>query len=158
MNSKFLPAFRAKGKRYLVLQNFTLEDHLFKKDKKYVLVSHYADKGKALEHYSRVEAQEVAQVIDLENEEEREKLESMLNINSEFVLYSVLATNPEAVKRTLDNLKYKIMKYIDDKPKWRIGAQHTLTPELEMIFGELQVVMKYSGQAIKVPLKVIETY
>lgn len=158
MNTKFIPAFRAKGKRYLVLQNFTLEDHLFKKDKQYVLVSHYDDKGKVLEHYTRVQDQEVAEIIDLEDEAGRKKLESMLNINSEYVLYSVLVTNPAAVEKALNNLKYKIKKYIDDKPKWRISAQHTLTPELEMVFGELQVVMKYSGQTIKVPLKVIETY
>ena len=50
------------------------------------------------------------------------------------------------------------MKYIDDKPKWRISRDHILRPELETVFGELQVVMKYSGQTIKVPLKVIETY
>ncbi len=158
MNTKFIAAFRAKGKRYLVLQTFTLEDHLFKKDKKYVLVSHYNDKGKALEHYTRVQHQDVAQIIDLESKKERESLEEMLNIKSAFVLYSVLITNPEALKRTLDNLKYKIMKYIDGKPKWRISAQHTLTPQLETVFGELQVVMKYSGQTIKVPLKAIEMY
>ncbi len=158
MHNKFIPAFRAKGKRYLVLQNFTLEDHLFKKDKKYVLVSHYDDKGKALEHYCRVQNQEVAKFTDLEDGIEREKLEGMLNINSEYMLYSILVTNPETVKRALDNLKYKIMKYIDDQPKWRISRQHTLIPELETVFGELQVVMKYAGQTIKVPLKVIETY
>ncbi|MDQ6890686.1 MAG: hypothetical protein M3Z56_10475 [Bacteroidota bacterium] len=158
MNIKFIPAFRSKGKRYLVLQNFTLEDHLFKKDKKYVLVSHYDDKGKAQEHYTRVQQQEVAKIIDLENDAERQALESMLNINSEYVLYSVLVTNPAAVERALDTLKYKIKKYIDDKPKWHISREHTLRPELETVFGELQVVMKYSGHTIKVPLKVIETY
>ena len=158
MNSKFIPAFRSKGKRYLVFQNFTLEDHLFKKDKNYVLVSHYDDKGKALEHYTRVQQQEIAKIIDLENDADTLTLESMLNINSEYVLYSILVTNPAAVERALDNLKYKIKKYIDDKPKWRISREHTLRPALETVFGELQVVMKYSGQTIKVPLKVIETY
>lgn len=158
MHNKFIQAFRDKGFRYLVLQDLTLEDHLFKKDKKYVLVSHYSDRGKALEHYSRVRNQELAEGIDLEDEKGREKLEQMLNVNSEYVLYSVLVTNPETVKRALDNLKYKIMKYIDDKPKWRISRNHTLVPELETVFGELQVVMKYAGQTIKVPLKVLETY
>ncbi len=158
MNTKFIPAFRSKSKRYLVLQNFTLEDHLFKKDKKYVLVSHYDDKGKALEHYTRVQQQEIAKIIDLENDADTLTLESMLNINSEYVLYSILVTNPAAVERALDILKYKIKKYIDDKPKWRISREHTLRPELETVFGELQVVMKYSGHTIKVPLKLIETY
>ncbi len=158
MNPKFIQAFRAKGKRYLVLQNFTLEDHLFKKHKKYVLVSHYDDDKKAREHLMQVDRQEVAQIIDLEDEEGRRKLESLLNINSEYVLYSVLVTNPAAVEKALNNLKYKIKKYIDDKPKWRISGDHTLRPELETLFGELQVVMKYAGQTIKVPLKVIETY
>ena len=102
MNSKFIQAFRAKGKRYLVLQNFTLEDHLFKKDKKYVLVSHYDDDKKAREHLRQVQQQEVAQIIDLEDEAGREKLESMLNINSEYVLYSVLVTNPAAVEMSIE--------------------------------------------------------
>ncbi len=158
MNTKFIPAFRAKGKRYLVLQNFTLEDHLFKKDKKYILVSHYDDDKKAIEHLRQVQQQEVAQIIDLEDGVGREKLESMLNINSEYVLYSVLVTNPAAVEIALNNLKFKIKKYIDNKPKWRISGSHTLRPELETIFGELQVVMKYAGQTIKVSLKVIEKY
>ncbi len=158
MSTKFIPALRAKGKRYLVLQNFTLEDNLFKKDKKYVLISHYDDKGKSLEHYSRVQHQEIAQVIDLEDEAGRGELEGMLNINADYVLYSVLITNPETVKKTLNNLKYKIQKYVDDKPKWRISRQHILVPDLETVFGELQVVLKYSGQAITVPLEIIELY
>lgn len=158
MNTKFIQAFRAKGKRYLVLQNFTLEDHLFKKDKTYTLVSHYDDDKKAREHLRQVQQQEVAQIIDLEDEAGRQKLESMLNINSEYVLYSVLVTNPAALSKALDNLKYKIKKYVDDKPNWHISREHTLRPELETLFGELLVILKYSGQTIKVPLKVIETY
>ncbi len=158
MESKFIPAFRARGKRYMVLQNFTLEDHLFKKDKKYVLVSHYDDKGIALKHYELVQQQEVAQILDMEEEAERMELENMLNINSGYILYSVLTTNPDIVKKILDNLKYKIMKYVAAKPKWRISRNNTLVPKLKTIYGELQVEMNYSGQSITVPLKVIETY
>ncbi len=159
MDEKFIPAFRQRGKRYLVLQTFNRENNLFKEEKKsYVLVSHYDDPGHALLHFKEVKDEEMARMIDLENETERKDFEGMLNINSAYKVYSILDSNPKATKLAMDKqLKYKIQDYIADKTNWRIGRHHEMTPELEITFGELFVVLKYSGQKIRVPLKELET-
>lgn len=158
MNDKFIAAFRQRGKRYLVLQNFTLENNLFKQPgKSYVLVSHYDDPGLALLHYKEVMREDMAMLIDLEIEQQRQQFESMLLPESGYIVYSVLNSNPAATKLALDKLKYKIQDYIATHTQWRISRHHEMIPALETTFGELFVVLKYSGQTIKVPLKEFES-
>lgn len=158
MHHGFINAFRKRGKRYLVLQNFTREDTLFKEEgKKYVLASHYDDKGLALLHYKKVIQEEEGRMIDLENDDERKEFDDMLNVNLNYKVYSILVSNPDEMKRAIDKqLKYKIQDYIAKHTNWRISRHHKMTPDLETTFGELFVVLKYSGQKIRVPLKDLE--
>ncbi len=157
MNLKFISAFRERGKRYLVLQNFTRENNLFKQqDKKYLLVSHYSDRGLALLHYKEVINDEMAAMIDLEVDNERDRFEQMLFDGSGYIVYSILNSNPTATRLALDKLKYKIQEFIAKNTQWRISRQTEMVPDLETTFGELFVVLKYSGQTIRVPLKTFE--
>lgn len=158
MHSGYIDAFRMRGKRYLILQQFTRENNLFKEEgKTYLLVSHYDDLGLALLHYKEVKDEPVARMIDLEKENERIEFESMLSVNSEYIVYSILDSNPKATKMAIDKqLKYKIQDYVAKETKWRISRHHEFVPDLEVTFGELFVILKYSGRNIRVPLKDLE--
>ncbi len=160
MNEKFIPAFRQRGKRYLVMQEFKGENNLFKDPaKKYVLVSHYENPAEAMHQYKVVKEEPVSKLIDLDNEDDRKEFESIMNINSGFVVYSILVANPAATKRAVDKqLKYKIQNYIASNTQWHIGKEQSIVPELETTFGELFVILKYSAQKIRVALKELESF
>jgi hypothetical protein len=158
-DERFIAAFRNAKKRYLVSQTFTRENNLFKDPKKhYLLLSHYDDPNLAKAHLKAVENDKFADTFDLENEKDRERLLHMLDINSDFVIYSILDTNPKATKLTFDKIfKYKIQKYIANNTNWRISREQTYVPSLETTFGELFVILKYPGKReIKVKLEELE--
>lgn len=158
MHPGFIAAFRQKGKRYLVLQEFGRENNLFKEqDKKYVLVSHYERSAEAMHHYKVVKNDPLARIIDLENDSERSEFEKMLHVDSAYKVYSILDANPEATKRAIDKqLKYKIQDYIAANTQWRISRHDEFLPVLKTKFGELIVILKYHGREIEVPLKELE--
>lgn len=158
MNEKFIAAFRKRGKRYLVIQEFKRENNLFKDlNKNYVLVSHYNNPAEAIHHYKVIKDQPLSKMIDLENEIERKELEGMLNINSSWIVYSILDADPAATKSTIDKqLKYNIRNYIAANTQWLIGREQEVVTELETTFGELFVNLKYSGRKIRVALKELE--
>ncbi len=160
MHSGFIDAFRKRGKRYLVLQKFTRENNLFKEaGKDYVLLSHYDVLAGAMHHYKVVKNEGLAKMIDLENGSERREFGEMLNVNSKYIVYSILDSNPTATKKAIDKqLKYKIQNYITTKTQWRISREQELVPVLKTRFGELIVILKYSGREIEVPLKELENY
>ncbi len=158
MTPVFLSAYLQRKTIYLVIQNFTLENHLFKKEgKNYVLVTHYGDKGKALEHYDKIKEDTFSNFIDLGNEQQKTQFAEMLNSTSNYVMYSSLADLNAARQAVDKQLKYNIHKYLNDK-NWYIKKNDTYVPDLELQFGVLHVILRYSGQRITVPLSELETY
>ena len=157
-DERFIAAFRNAKKRYLISQTFTRENNLFRNSgKHYLLLSHYDDPNLAKAHLKAVENDKFADTFDLENEKDRERVKSMVDINSDYVVYSILDLNPKATKIAFDKIfKYKIQKYIANNTNWRIGREQTYVPNLETTFGELFVVLKYSGQEIRVKLEELE--
>ncbi|MEP6949112.1 MAG: hypothetical protein ABI863_07565 [Ginsengibacter sp.] len=154
----FIPGFRNLKKRYLVLQTFKRENNLFKDPaKSYVIVTHYDNPGGAKEHLNAVKEDKFAQLMDLENAIDRNRLLEMLSINSAYIVYSILDANPKTTKNAIDKIfKYKIQKYISNNTQWRIGREQTVVPSLETTFGELFVILKSSGQTIRVKLEELE--
>lgn len=144
----------------MVLQKFIRKNNLFKEaGKDYVLASFYDAHAAAMHHYKVVKNDGLAKMIDLENENERREFGEMLNMNSKYKIYSILDSDPTATKKAIDKqLKYKIQNYIADKTQWRISREQELIPVLKTRFGELIVILKYSGREIEVPLKELENY
>lgn len=155
---KFVDGFRQLQKRWLVSQTFYRENHLFREEGKvYLMLTHYSDKGLAKIHHNAVLHDRYASIIDLENERHREKLLSMLTPGSNYRIYSSLVTDPKQVKMALDRtLKEGIQKFITTNTNWRIGREQTITPNLEITFGELYITMRYGTQQLRVKLEEIE--
>lgn len=154
---KFIPAFRKVKKRYLVSQQFTRHEAQDKKDKNFLMLTHYDDKGLATIHFNALSADKFAAIIDLENDAHREKLLTMLHPGSKYMIYSSLTIDPKEVKSLSDKIyKEKIQKYIEKKTNWRIGREQTIKPKLEITFGELYVALKYGSQVIRVRLAELE--
>ena len=130
---------------------------VFAKDKVYIFLTHYEDKGSAIIHKEALKNDKYAALLDLENEKHRQKLNSMLSPDSNYILYSSLITKPEIVEETLNkSLSQNMKRYIQRQTNWQIARDQTIHPKMELIFGELFLRIKYGSQTIKVALTEIE--
>lgn len=155
---RFIQRFRELKKRYLVSQTFSRDNDLFKEEHTIsLLLTHYDDLGLAKIHMNALSADKYAAIIDLENEKHRKRVEEMLKDESTYHVYSSLVLNTKVLEDAMDNLfTDNIKNYITKNTSWRIGGSKTIRPKLEITFGELFVVLRYSGQTIKVTLAEIE--
>ena len=155
---KFIAAFRKVKKRYLVSQQFKRYEVQNNKDKTFLMLTHYDDKGLAKIHLNALSADRFACIIDLENDVHRQKLLMMLSPESKYIIYSSLTISPKEVKSLSDKIyKEKVQKFIDTKTNWRISREQTIKPKLEITFGELYVALKYGAQTIRIRLEELET-
>lgn len=153
---KFIAAFRKVKKRYLVSQTFK-RDTSNHGEKPSILLTQYDDKGYAQIHYNAILADKYAAIIDLEKEEHRNKLLSMIKPDSLYNVYSSLIPDPKEVKKTTDKIfAEKLQKYINRNTNWRIGRDQKLIAKMETTFGELCVVIKYGAQTIRIKLEELE--
>jgi hypothetical protein len=151
-------AFRKKGKRWLVSQTLQLnvtDPALLSKT--LILTTHYDDKGMAFVHHKAVVGDRYASVIDLERETHRKQLDNILTDDSKYIVFSSLIRNRERVeKQTTELYKEKYWRYLQVHSKAGISPTKTLRPSLQLIFGELFVVLKYGAETLRTKLSDIE--
>lgn len=153
-----LYAFRKKGKRWLVSQ--TLQLNVTDPDlltKTLILTTHYDDKGLAWVHHKAVLDDRYASVIDLERETHRRQLDRLLTQDSKYILFSSLIRNRERVeKRVTEMYKEKYWRFLQQHSKAGTSSSKSLRPSLQLIFGELFVVLKYGAETLRTRLSDIE--
>ena len=151
-------AFRKKGKRWLVSQTLQLtitDPELLAKT--LILTTHYDDQGLAWVHHKAVADDPYASVIDLEREIHRKQLDNILTLDSKYILFSSLIRNRERVeKQATEIYKEKYWRYLQQHSKAGITASKSLRPSLQLIFGELFVVLKYGAETLRTKLSDIE--
>jgi hypothetical protein len=151
-------AFRKKGKRWLVSQ--TLDVNINDPEllsKILILTTHYDDKGMATVHHQAVMSDRYASIIDLEREVHMKQLDNILAHDSQYIVYSSLIRNRERVeKQATEMYKEKYWRYIQQHSKAGISSSKSLRPSLQLIFGELFVVLKYGAETLRTKLSDIE--
>ena len=153
-----IAAFRKKGKRWLVSQ--TLEVNMPDPSllsKILILTTHYDDKGMAFVHHKAVVEDKFASVIDLEKEIHRKQLDNILSQDSKYIVFSSLIRNRERVeKQATEMYKEKYWRYIQEHSRAGISPTKSMRPSLQLIFGELFVVLKYGAETLRTKLADIE--
>jgi hypothetical protein len=151
-------AFMKKGKRWLVSQTLRLtvtDPELLTKT--LILTTHYDDKGLAWVHHQAVMDDRYASMIDLEREIHRKQLDDILTNESKYILFSSLIRNRERVEKQVTELyKEKYWRYLQQHSKAGISSTKSLRPSLQLIFGELFVVLKYGAETLRTKLSDIE--
>ena len=151
-------AFRKKGKRWLVSQTLHVninDPELLSKI--LILTTHYDDKGMATVHHQVVMDDRYASIIDLEREAHMKQLDNILTHDSKYIVYSSLIRNRERVeKQATEMYKEKYWRYIQQHSKAGISPTKSLRPSLQLIFGELFVVLKYGAETLRTKLSDIE--
>ena len=81
----------------------------------------------------------------------------MLQPDSKYIVFSSLISDADKVERTMNQLyEVNIKTWIRTKSNWRIPANYTIHPKLELIFGELFVHMGFGSQKVRLKLADLE--
>ena len=158
LTHSLISSFRKKGKRWLVSQTLKLNisDPVLL-SKTLILITHYEDKGLATVHHKAVLEDKYASVIDLERETHRKQIDSILSQDSKYILFSSLIRNRERVeKQATEMYKEKYWRFIQQHSQSGISPTKSLRPSLQLIFGELFVVLKYGSETLRTKLSEIE--
>jgi hypothetical protein len=144
-------------KHYLVTQSYSRGEKLFDEQKESLLVSDYEEYVLAKTHWDALASDRYRAIIDLEKPEHKGKLMEMLQENSRYRLFWAVVDDTAKLKKFID-LKYAdhTKRYIEQNTNWRIGRDLTLRPSLQLIFGEVFIVLKHGRQTLRVKFEEIE--
>ncbi len=145
-------------KNWLVSQTYVRRfDHFDDGQKINILLSDFDDPGLAKVHLNAVRQDPYASIIYLQKGRHRASLEAMLMPDSKYrVFWAVINSRQELEK--LVNTKYKdrMRAYIENSTNWRVSGSSTIRPVLQLIFGELYILLKHAGQQIRIKFEEIE--
>lgn len=158
MTPSLMNALRSKGKRWLVSQtlNLTLEGAM-QNIVTPLLLSHYEDQGLATVHLKAVQHDKYAAIIDLERQVHRDQLLKVLDKNSKYLVFSSLIRSKERAEKAVSDLyKEKYWKFIQQHARSGTNANKNLRPSIQLIFGEVFIVLKYGSETLRTKLEEIE--
>ncbi|RYY57217.1 MAG: hypothetical protein EOO09_03510 [Chitinophagaceae bacterium] len=150
---------RKMNRRYIVTQLNVHVTTAFGDDATVpILLSDYDDLGLAKIHFNALNDRYRA-IMDLEKPAHRHKLDEMLLPDSKYRLYAAFTDDIKRLEKRLnDRYSKSIRNYVAQHTTWRVGADRTLTPKLQLVFGDLFVILKYSGQEIRFKLADLDRY
>lgn len=150
---ELIDAFLKHGEHLLVSQTFVAGVDILSGDKHVLMFSQYNDTGFAQIHLHAIKSDQYAAIIDLHKEKHLNKVREMLHPDSKYLVYSNMIQDDRAVEEFAD--KYyaaKLKRYVDRNTTWRISGSSSLRPKLQLIFGELFVVVRYQSHQLRVKL------
>ncbi len=157
---KLVGALREVNRRWLVSQKNVHAEEWSADGAIPILLTDYDDIITAKTHLRAVDPHDRYRfILDLENEVHRKKVEELITPGSGYRVYAAFIDDLEKVKRQL-NEKYSasIRQYISKKTSWKIGRDESICPNLELVFGELYVILKYASQIHRLRLSELEKY
>jgi hypothetical protein len=145
-------------RRWIVTQSYARGIDPFAEDQKTpVLLTDYEDISAAKTHWNAVSHDRYGAIIDLEKPMHLNKLEEMMAENSPYILYWAVVKSVEELEDRI-NSKYKdnMRRYIENRTDWKPGGDHSLAPSIQVIFGELFIILKHKKEVLKVKFEEIE--
>jgi hypothetical protein len=145
-------------RRWIVTQSYARGIDPFAEDKKTpVLLTDYEDISTAKTHWNAVSHDRYGAIIDLEKPMHLAKLEEMMAENSPYILYWAVVKSVEKLEERI-NAKYKenMRRYIENRTGWKPAGDQSLNPSIQVIFGEVFIILKHKKEVIKVKFEEIE--
>ena len=158
MRMEYINQLIRLNKIYLVTQSYNMgEDPFGHTDKIGVIISDYDDPGLAKIHLAAVKQDKYASIINLSTEIHLAKIAEMLQQDSAYAVYWAIVKDAEQLKRKVDTqFSDHIRRYIAKNTNWSIGGSATLKPQLQVIFGELFVILKYGSHELRIKFVDVE--
>jgi hypothetical protein len=145
-------------RRWIVTQSYARGIDPFAEYRKTpILLTDYEDISAAKTHWNAVSHDRYGAIIDLEKPMHLDKLEEMMSENSPYILYwAVVKSVEELEDRVNSKYKDKMRRYIESHTGWKPGGDQSLDPSIQVIFGELFIILKHKKEVIKVKFEEIE--
>lgn len=144
--------------KYLVSQTYKRADHFSDQAYIHILLTEYNDLGLAHIHHKAVRHDKFGAIINLDNADHLAKLNEMMHGNI-YQLYWSVVPSAENLKRRLNtSYKNKIRKYLIEKTSWRVGKDEEVRSQMQVIFGELFLILKWRTQRLRIKFAEIERY
>lgn len=143
-------------KRWLVSQSYPRGD-CGDSNKHPLLLSDYDDPGLAKVHFNAVKHDKYAAIIDLEKPQHRAKLHQMLFDDSDYKVYWCIVNSAKKLKERVDRRwRGNMERYIKKNTSWPIDRKSPVERSIEVTFGELFVIFKYSSETLRTKFEDIE--
>ncbi len=158
---RFIPelveAFLRHGEHLLVSQTFRAGMDMTTEEMRVLMLSQYNDLGFAQIHLQALHDDPLAAIIDLNREKHRNKVMELLQPGSGYLVYSCLIRDRHSVENFADRYyANKLRTYIDRNTSWKISNGVHVRPKLQLIFGELFILLKYQNQQLRIRFEEIE--
>jgi hypothetical protein len=146
------------NKPFIVTQTYPRAScHHLEGIKASLLLSDYDDMGLAKIHYKAVINDPYAAIIQLTKPAHRQKLEEMMVADSAYRLYWAVVKSKKELEHVVNSrFKDKMREYIAANTTWRIDRDASIRPSVQLIFGELFIVIKYGKQVVRVKFEELE--
>ena len=156
--TEYISTLIGLSKLYIVTQTYargTTAGVAGEKDS--LLLTDYDDLGIAMIHYKAVINDRYAAIIHLSKPAHKQKLADMSAPGSNYDLYWAVVKSKIQLERHI-NKKYResIREYIKENTTWRIDHDTTVRPTVQLIFGELFIVIKHGKQVVRVKFEELE--
>lgn len=145
------------NKPYLVSQTYKRVPGSMGDQKLNLLVSDYDDLGLAKIHYKAVINDKYAAIIHLSKSAHVKKLTDMLQPGSRYeVFWAVVKSRLQLEQQVNKRYKDRMREYLTANTTWRIDRDANIRPSVQLIFGELFIVIKHAKQVIRVKFDELE--
>jgi hypothetical protein len=145
------------NKPYLVSQTYKRVNAGIGDSKITLLLSDYDDLGLAKIHYKAVIHDKYAAIIHLGKPAHLKKLNDMLQPTSAYDLYwAVVKSRLQLEQQVNKRYKDRMREYLTANTNWRIDRDANIRPSVQLIFGELFIVIKHAKQVIRVKFDELE--
>ncbi|RYY18500.1 MAG: hypothetical protein EOO04_23875 [Chitinophagaceae bacterium] len=122
-----------------------------------LLVSDYDDPGLARIHYKAVMGDRYAAIVHLDRPAHADKIREMLEPDSAYELYWAIVKSKKQLEEKINSgYKDRMREYITQNTNWRMDRNASVRPSVQMIFGELFIVIKHGKQVVRVKFEELE--
>ncbi|RYY19846.1 MAG: hypothetical protein EOO04_21165 [Chitinophagaceae bacterium] len=144
-------------KLYLVTQTYNRAGGTGIGNKIPLILSDYDDLGLAKIHYKAVLNDKYSAIIHLARPAHKEKLVYMTGPDSPYEMYwAVVKSKIQLEQQVNKKYKDKMRAYITENTTWRLEKDSGIRPSVQLIFGELFIVIKHGKQVVRVKFEELE--
>lgn len=151
---KYLAPFKQKGVKCFVKQSYPRgQNKLEENPRPSFLLSHYNDRGLALEHLDSLKHDPEAHILMMDEEADFAELKRLADFAQYVYMYFKPKDGEQQARRLPDK---KLHAYIDYKLGWKVPGGQLVNMKLDFIFGDLYVELRHGTKYAKVKIEEIE--
>ena len=153
----YVPRLLELERYFLVTQTYHRYACPLWEQKTNLLLTDYADSNMAKTHLQALHADPFAAIINLQHPPHKIKLLEMMGEGASYRLFwAVVKSTKELEEKVNRSYKENMKRYIETHTSWHISRDTALRPSIQMVFGELFIIMKHGNNTLRVKFEEVE--